>query len=264
MNVADIPVAILCGGLGTRLKEETESIPKPLIPIGGRPILWHIMKIYYAQGFRRFYLLLGYRAEKIREYFYHDLLLGGETTISLNPGGMRVNANNVSTESWEITFLDTGLDTQTGGRIKYLQSHIKDGTFLLTYGDGVSDINLKKLLTRHAKNGTTATLTAVHPPGRFGELITKKGKVVKFVEKPRHPTQQISGGFFALEADLLRTLPKRISLNFEREILPKLAQSGKLGAYEHEGFWQCMDTLKDVEVLQNIWKEGKAPWKLWK
>ncbi len=260
----DIPVAILCGGLGTRLKEETERLPKPLIPIGERPLLWHIMKIYHAQGYRRFILLLGYKGEQIKEYFYHYALFSNDFTIVRKGADVRIQAIERPDEDWEITFLDTGQDTQTGGRVRQLTRVLAGAPdFMLTYGDGVANVDLGALLSAHRRNGCLVTLTAVSPPGRFGELMLDEGRVTAFNEKPAHPKNAINGGFFAVRSALLPTLGKEPGLNFEADVLPDIARKGKLGAVRHEGFWQCMDTLRDVEYLNGIWKGGSPPWKIW-
>jgi len=260
---AEIPVVILCGGLGTRLREETERIPKPLISIGERPIVWHIMKIYYAQGFRKFILLLGYKGEKIKEYFYNYALFASDFTLREN-SSTRIEYLRRPDESWEITFLDTGPETQTGGRIKQLEKILGDSqTFMLTYGDGVADVRMDDLLKSHYESGRLATLTAVVPPGRFGELAINKGQVTNFMEKPERAEQRINGGFFAVESVLLKKLNRKVDLNFEKDVLPSLASDGQLGAFLHNGYWQCMDTLKDVETLNTAWRAGKCPWKIW-
>jgi|SRR3989344_4077953 len=243
----DIPVVIFCGGRGSRLKEETEVIPKPLVPIAGRPILWHIMKIYYAQGFRHFILLLGYKGEQIESYARNHL--------------------RRSSERWTITCLDTGLDTQTGGRLKQAQKLITSPIFMLTYGDGVADVNLRKLLAFHQKEKRTATMTAVHPPVRFGEVVFNGNDVVAFREKPdpkRHRSEHlINGGFFVLDAEIFNHMSSDSQLVFERDVLSRLAKRRHLAALPHRGYWQCMDTIRDKEVLNEAWGSGKAPWKLW-
>lgn len=260
---------ILCGGRGTRLKEETEFIPKPMVRIGDRPILWHIMKIYYAQGFRKFVLLLGYKGEKIREYINNYPLYANDFTLKHGASKATLTYHGKAAEGWEISCIDTGLDTQTGGRIKKLEHFIKTPLFMLTYGDGVSDVDLKKLLAEHDKRKSLVTMTAVHPPVRFGEVIMKKdGSVRGFSEKPAHVDSGmketlINGGFFVIDSKVFKRMPDDEMLVFEKDVLTKLAKKGELAAVPHHGFWQCMDTIRDTEVLNDAWKGGKAPWKLW-
>ncbi len=263
----DIPVVILCGGRGTRLKEETEFIPKPMVRIGERPILWHIMKIYHAQGFRKFILLLGYKGEKIREYINNYSVYANDFTLVHTGAKPKMRYHAGAMEDWEITCVDTGLDTQTGGRIKKLENIIESPVFMLTYGDGVSDVDLSALLSEHLEKKPLVTMTAVHPPVRFGEIIFKDGKVEGFSEKPVVAESAMSGtlingGFFAVDSGIFKHMTDNEDLVFERDVLTALAQKGELAAVPHRGFWQCMDTIRDTEVLNEHWLRG-APWKLW-
>ncbi|MBI4087899.1 glucose-1-phosphate cytidylyltransferase [Candidatus Kaiserbacteria bacterium] len=264
-----MPVVIMCGGRGTRLKEETEFIPKPMVRIGDRPILWHIMKIYYAQGFRKFILPLGYKGEKIREYINNYSLYANDFTLKHGASKTTLTYHGRPAEGWQVSCIDTGLDTQTGGRIKRLEHFIKSPTFMLTYGDGVADVDLGKLLAEHTKRKRLATMTAVHPPVRFGEVILKKdGSVQAFSEKPVHTESNmretlINGGFFAIDSKIFKRMSDDDALVFEKDVLTRLAKDGELVAVPHHGFWQCMDTIRDTEVLNDAWKGGSAPWKLW-
>lgn len=268
MRTADIPVVIFCGGRGTRLKEETEFIPKPMVRIGDKPILWHIMKIYYAQGFRKFVLPLGYKGEHIREYLNNYFLYANDFTLKHGSGSRSFTFHNKGQEQWQVSCIDTGLDTQTGGRLKKVAKHISSPIFMLTYGDGVADVDLAALLAEHRKQGRMVTMTAVHPPVRFGEVIFKNDGSVGFWEKPEHGTKHapqglINGGFFAVNSDVFSRMGDNEDLNFEKHILTKLAEEGELAALPHHGFWQCMDTIRDTELLNEAWDAGKAPWKIW-
>lgn len=264
INISEIPVAILCGGKGARLKEETEAIPKPLVKIGDHPILWHVMKIYHAQGFRKFVLLTGYKGEKIKEYFYRYPMHHSDFTISFSGGAMRIDYHTLPKEDWQVTILDTGLDTQTGARLKQAKKFIDSGTFMLTYGDGVANVDFKELLKFHQAQGRIATITGVYPPGRFGMIETYGSKVVNFSEKPKVKEGYINGGFFAIEPKIFKFLSNDPKLNFEKEVLPRLASASHLSVYPHHRYWQCMDTLRDVEFLNEEWEKGNAKWKLWK
>lgn len=263
-TVADIPVLIFCGGRGTRIKEETELIPKPLVKIGGKPILWHIMKIYYAQGFRRFVLLLGYKGEKIKEYIHNYALYTKDFTLKHRPGSAHVKFHGASPESWEVTCIDTGQDTQTAARLKKASAHLgKAPLFMLTYGDGVADVDLDELLKNHRKHKTLVTMTGVRPPARFGEIIMDQGKVVAFDEKPEQTTMLINGGFFAVDPKVFKHIADDDALTFERHVLPELAKKGELSVMPHGGYWQCMDTIRDMELLNTEWNSGQAAWKIW-
>ncbi len=254
-------VAILAGGLGTRLAEETEVRPKPMVEIGGYPILWHIMKIYASQGFKDFYLALGYKGDIVKRYFldYYDLC--GNMTVSLSNGKAKISAAE-ELEDWTVNLIDTGKDSMTGGRIKRLEPFLKEETFMVTYGDGVADVDLKKLLEFHRAHGKMATVTAVHPPARYGELLIKPDATTKFSEKPQTHEGWINGGFLIFEPQILDNLSGDESI-LELEALERLADEGELMAYKHYGFWQCMDTLRDKRQLEEARQTGEAPWKLW-
>jgi len=255
-------VVILCGGLGTRLREETEVRPKPMVEIGGKPILWHIMKIYSAFGFNEFIICLGYKGYMIKEYFSNYFLHQSDVTIDIKSNKIEVH-NNVC-EPWKVTLVDTGLNTMTGGRIKRIKNYIKNETFMVTYGDGVGNIDLKKLLDFHKNHGKYATLTAVQPLGRFGALeINTKDEIINFQEKPKGDKAWINGGFFVLEPQIFDYINGDETI-WEREPLEKLAKNGQLAAYKHKGFWMCMDTLRDKKELEALWNSGNAPWKIWK
>jgi glucose-1-phosphate cytidylyltransferase len=253
-------VVILAGGLGTRLAEETDLKPKPMIEIGGRPILWHIMKHYSCFGFKDFHIALGYLGEAIKSFFIDYQRLNGNLTIDLTSGD--VKRLDPECEDWVIHLTNTGIKTNTGGRLKRLAPALNDGTFMLTYGDGVCDINLESLLAFHRSHGRTATVTAVRPPARFGGLIFDGDLVAEFTEKPQIGEGWINGGFMVLEPEVFRYLGDDDS-SLEVDALEKLAADRQLAAYRHEGFWQCMDTLRDRRLLESLWDEHRAPWKLW-
>ena len=253
-------VIILAGGFGTRLSEETVLRPKPMVEIGGKPILWHIMKIYSHYGFKDFIICLGYKGHIIKEYFANYFLRMSDVTINLQTNEIQVHKN--TSEDWKVTLVDTGLYTMTGGRIKRVAEHIK-GTFMLTYGDGVADINLYKLLEFHKSHGKIGTVTAVRPTGRFGALYMEDKLVKRFTEKPQEGEGWINGGFFVFEREFLKYIEGDDSV-LEQEPLENLAKDGHLMAYKHYGFWQCMDTLREKNYLEELWQTGKAPWKVWK
>jgi glucose-1-phosphate cytidylyltransferase len=254
-------VVILAGGFGTRLSEETHLKPKPMVEIGGKPILWHIMKIYSAYGFNEFIICLGYKGYVIKEFFANYFLYMADVTIDLGTNSIEVH--NAKAEPWKVTLVDTGLYTQTGGRIKRIQSYVGNETFMLTYGDGVADVNIKKLVEFHKSHGKYATVTAVQPPGRFGGLIFNGGdQVLAFKEKPKGDGAWINGGFFVLEPKVFDYI-KGDDTPWETEPLETLAKEGQLMAYKHTGFWQCMDTLRDKNYLEKLWNSGKAPWRVW-
>jgi glucose-1-phosphate cytidylyltransferase len=255
-------VVILAGGLGTRLSEETAIRPKPMVEIGGKPILWHIMKTYYAHGIREFIICCGYKGYVIKEYFANYLLYESDVTFRTKKNEMQIHENGA--EDWVITLIDTGDATMTGGRIKKVENYINNETFCLTYGDGVSDINIGKLIEFHRNHGTLGTLTAVQPPGRFGafSLADNETKIDHFREKPRGDNAWINGGFFVLEADVIDYI-KHDSTVWEDEPLERLADDGQLSAYKHHGFWHPMDTLRDKNILENLWQSNNAPWKVW-
>lgn len=251
-------VIILAGGFGTRLSEYTEAIPKPMVSIGGRPILWHIMRTYAHYGFKDFFLALGYKAELIKEYFLHYRSVNSDFTVDLGTG--KVSPLHAEDTDWRVTLVQTGLGTMTGGRVKRMQSYIGDETFMLTYGDGVADIDLAALLDFHRSHGKMVTVTAVHPGARFGELMIEGDQVRTFQEKPQLGQGWINGGYFIFEAKFF-DLIKGDTAILEREPLEQAARMGELMAFRHEGFWQCMDTKRDRDALEAIWSDGKAPWK---
>ncbi|UPY37433.1 glucose-1-phosphate cytidylyltransferase [Sediminicoccus sp. KRV36] len=254
-------VVILAGGLGTRISEESHLRPKPMIEIGGYPILWHIMKIYASQGATDFIICAGYRGYMIKEYFANYVLHRSDVTIDLAAHTVEYHRN--SAEPWRVTIVDTGAETLTGGRLKRIGHLLTPGeTFCMTYGDGVADISLEKLLARHRELGAAATLTAVKPPGRYGSTRIEQGMVREFQEKPAGDGGYINGGFFALEPSVLETIPGDLTA-WESEPLQGLAAAGRLGAYQHDGFWHAMDTLRDKNHLEGLWQAGRAPWNTW-
>jgi glucose-1-phosphate cytidylyltransferase len=253
-------VAILAGGAGTRLAEETEIRPKPMVEIGARPILWHIMRHYDFYGHREFYVALGYKGEFIKRYFAEYFLQDHDLTIDLATG-QTVFDGGASRFDWRVHLIDTGQDTMTGGRIKRLQSHIGNETFMLTWGDGVSDVDLHRLLAFHRSHGRLATMTAVRPPARFGHLEFVGDRVAKFSEKPQTAEGWINGAFFVLEPKVFDYIAGDAT-QWEREPLERLAEDEQLMAWRHDGFWQCMDTLRDKILLQKLWEKG-APWRIW-
>jgi len=255
-------VVILCGGLGTRLREETEFRPKPMVPIGNRPILWHIMKFYASFGYKEFVLCLGYKSEMIKEYFFNYQRHSSDVTLRLGDTPEITYHTKHYEEDWQVTLLDTGLTTQTGGRVRRALAHIPDDEFLLTYGDGVCNVPVPDLIKYHRAQGGIATLTAVRPSGRFGELTLNEGAVTSFREKPDTETGYVNGGFFVLNKKIGDYLTGDTSI-FEFDALPKVAAAGKLHAYRHDDFWQCMDNLREMEMLNKLWADGKAPWKVW-
>jgi glucose-1-phosphate cytidylyltransferase len=254
-------VVILAGGFGTRLSEETAVRPKPMVEISGQPILWHIMQIYAAYGYTEFIVALGYKGEVIKNYFLEYYHLRNNFTINLGSGHLEIQDGEI--EEWKVHLIDTGLNTQTGGRIARLASLIGNETFMMTYGDGVANINIKALVGFHRDHGKLATVTAVHPPARFGGINLDGDIVVDFTEKPHIGEGWINGGFFVLEPGVLDYI-KGDETIFERDPLERLAQDKQLVAYRHDDFWQCMDTLRDVRLLENLWEGGIAPWKIWK
>ena len=255
-------VLILAGGFGTRLSEETEIKPKPMVEIGGKPILWHIMKIYSHYGFNEFVILLGYKGYYIKEYFANYFLHQSDVTIDLQSNSMEVHQNH--SEPWKVTLIDTGIDTMTGGRIRRAKEYIGNSTFMLTYGDGVGDIEIDKLLEFHKSHGKLLTVTATQPDGRFGAMeIGENNRVNRFLEKPKGDGSWISGGFFVCEPQILDYIDGDNTI-FEREPMERLAQEGEIYTYKHYGFWKPMDTLRDKRELNQMWNEGKAKWKIWK
>jgi len=255
-------VAILAGGLGSRLAEETESRPKPMVEIGGKPILWHVMKTYSTAGFNDFVIALGYKGEQIKKYMVDYCSLAADLTVRLDDGTYQVHAP--ASERWTVDLVDTGQRTQTGGRIRRLAPYLCDGTFMLTWGDGVAPIDLHALLDFHRSHGRLATLTAVRPPARFGHLELADGDplVHEFSEKPQTGEGWINGAFFVLEPEVFDYIDGDDS-HFELEPLERLAKDQQLAAYRHHGFWQCMDTMRDRNYLSALWDSDAAPWKVW-
>ena len=252
---------ILAGGLGTRISEETSSRPKPMVEIGGKPILWHIMKTYSAHGINDFIICCGYKGYVIKEYFANYFLHMSDVTFDMQSNQMEVHQRNA--EPWKVTLVDTGDETMTGGRLKRVADYVKDEElFCLTYGDGVSDVNITELIAFHKAQDKKATLTATLPPGRFGALDLAGNKVNSFVEKPQGDGAMINGGFFVLSPKVIDYIKDDKTI-WEREPLECLAQEGELAAFRHNGFWQPMDTLRDKVHLEELWESGKAPWKIW-
>ncbi|UOF91391.1 glucose-1-phosphate cytidylyltransferase [Fodinisporobacter ferrooxydans] len=255
-------VVILAGGYGTRIIEESHIRPKPMIEIGGKPILWHIMKIYSHYGFNEFIICLGYKGYYIKEYFDHYFLHESDITFDFTNKNQKI-IHNHSAEPWKVTLVNTGLDTMTGGRIKRIKNYVGNEPFLLTYGDGVSNINIHKLIDFHFSYRRTCTVTSVQPNGRFGSLeLNQTNEVTGFQEKPKGDGGWISGGFFVFEPEIFKYLEDDNTI-LEKDPLEKLAKSGELVAYKHEGFWYAMDSLRDKNYLESLWDLGEAPWKLW-
>ncbi|MDH5750841.1 MAG: glucose-1-phosphate cytidylyltransferase [Deltaproteobacteria bacterium] len=253
-------VIILAGGLGTRLAEETGSKPKPMVEIGGRPMLWHIMQIYSTHGFNDFLLACGYKSEVIKQYFANYSLQFNDLEVDLKTGG--VKTLNSKVPDWRVTMVDTGMNSMTGGRIKRMEKWIGGETFMATYGDGVANVNIRGLLEFHQGHGKLATVTAVRPPARFGGLAIEDGQVKKFMEKPQVGEGWINGGFFVFEPQVMDYIEGDDTI-LERAPLETLAEDGQLQAYLHDDFWQPMDTLREKDLLEDLWKKGEAPWKIW-
>ena len=253
-------VGILAGGFGSRLAEETEIRPKPMVETGGYPILWHNMRHYAHYGYRDFVIGLGYKGEYIKKYFVDYCSLDGNVIVDFKSG--RVLKNGGARPEWEVSLIETGIQTNTGGRIKRLQPYLGNETFMLTWGDGVSDVNLDELLAFHRSHGKLATLTAVRPPARYGHLDLDGRRVVSFSEKPQTAEGWINGAFFVLEPEVFDYI-EGDQTQFEKEPLENLARDGQLMAYHHQSFWQCMDTLREKHILQELWESGHAPWKVW-
>jgi len=253
-------VVILAGGMGTRIAEETQTRPKPMIEIGGRPILWHIMKIYSAHGLNDFIICLGYKGYLIKEYFANYALHNSDVTFDLAHN--RIETHRRESEAWRVTLVDTGVDSMTGGRLKRVARYLADDTFCMTYGDGVGDIDIGALIRFHAAHGKLATVTATQPPGRFGALRLEDTNVLGFQEKPLGDGGWINGGFFVLSPEVLDNI-EGDNTTWENEPLQGLAARGQLTAWKHHGFWHPMDTLRDKNYLENLWAAGQAPWKIW-
>lgn len=255
-------VLLLAGGFGTRLAEETDIRPKPMVEIGGRPILWHIMKLYSKYGFNDFIILLGYKGYFIKEYFTNYFLHQSDVTIDMTSGGMEIHNN--SSEPWKVTLLDTGLDSMTGGRVKRAQNFVGNEAFMLTYGDGVSDINIEELVKFHKSHGKAMTMTSAQPDARFGALdINEDGKVNEFQEKPKGEGGWINAGFFVCEPKVFDYITEGDATVLEQAPLINLAKDGEIYTHKHYGFWKPMDTLRDKQQLQKMWENNKAPWKVW-
>ena len=256
-------VVILAGGLGTRISEETVIKPKPMIAIGGKPILWHIMKIYSHYGYNEFVVCLGYKGYLLKEYFINYFLYNSDVTVELEKNVIDVHFTN--TESFKVTLVDTGLETNTAGRIKKIQKYVKDETFMLTYGDGVADLNIGDLIKFHKASGKMATLTSIQLPGRFGNIeSTDSGIVTRFQEKPEGDGVWINGGFFVLEPGIFDYLEGDVEeVQWEKKPLIEIANDGQLAAFKHVGFWKCMDAMRDKIELEELWKTNDAPWKIW-
>jgi glucose-1-phosphate cytidylyltransferase len=253
-------VVILAGGMGSRLTEETVVRPKPMIEIGGKPILWHIMKVYSKHGINDFIICCGYKGYMIKEYFAHYFLHMSDVTFDMEKNCMDVLQKNA--EPWRVTLIDTGENTQTGGRLKRVREYLEGEDFCFTYGDGLADVNISALVTFHRSQNTLATLTAVMPPGRFGALSLDKTRISGFQEKPSGDGVRVNGGFFVLSPKVIDYIEDDHTI-WEREPMERLAGEGNVSAYLHEGFWQCMDTLRDKLLLDKLWESGKAPWKVW-
>lgn len=253
-------VAILAGGVGSRLAEETEIKPKPMVEIGGKPILWHIMMLYAFYGFKDFVIALGYKGEQIKKYMVDYAALNGNLKVNLRTG--KIDMQSGFRPDWNVELVDTGIPTLTGGRIKRLQPYLGNETFMLTWGDGISDVNLRELLAFHRSHGKLATLTAVRPPARFGHLTFEGDRVASFEEKPQTAEGWINGAFFVLEPGIFDYI-EGDNTQWEKEPMERLAADGQLMAYKHTSFWQCMDTLRDKKLLEELWARGNAPWKVW-
>ena len=260
----NIPVVILCGGLGTRLREETEFMPKPMVLIGNKPILWHIMKIYAHYGFHRFILCLGYKGEMIKEYFIHYEMMNNDITVKLGSNkGIKIHNDN-NEESWEITLCDTGSNARKGARIKRIEKYIDSEHFMMTYGDGVANIDIRELLKFHISHGKIATVTGVRPKFlKFGELNIQEGKVTSFTEKPKYGGNYVNGGFFVFSRRLFDYLQDKDRCELEEEPLDQISQQGELMVYKHNKFWACMDTIRDAEYLNNLCNKNHPAWKVW-
>jgi len=259
----NIKVVILCGGRGSRLREETEVLPKPLVQVGQRPILWHIMKLYAYYGFKDFILCLGYKGEMIKEYFLNYEAMNNDFTIELGSRDTIQFHSDHLENGWRVTLVNTGLEAQTGTRIKRIEKYVDGDIFMATYGDGVGNINIKKLLEFHKASRKIGTLTGVHPPSRFGELFIRNKKIAQFNEKPQVKEGFINGGFFVFDRKFFKYLSGDDNCCLERQPLEMLAKHSQLGVNLHDGFWQCMDTQRELDILNDLWKRHQAPWKVW-
>jgi glucose-1-phosphate cytidylyltransferase len=258
-----IQVIILAGGKGTRIAEESEYKPKPMIKIGEKPIIWHIMKIYARYGYSDFVICLGYKGEMIKEHFLNYKAMNSDFTITLGERDRIQLYGNNSEDHWTVTLADTGLESLTGSRLKKVERYIKSDIFMLTYGDGVADINIKDLISFHLAHKKIGTVTGVRPPSRFGELSIENNQVNAFTEKSNLGEGHISGGFFVFDHRIFDYVTKDENCRFEKGPLEKLTRDGELMVYTHDGFWQCMDTIRDMKFLNDLWKQNKAPWKIW-
>jgi glucose-1-phosphate cytidylyltransferase len=263
MNNASIPVVLLCGGKGTRIREMTELMPKPMVEIGGKPIMWHIMKTYSHYGFNNFTVCLGYKGHKIKEFFLNYECMNSDITVDLGRD-KDIKIHNTHNESdWKVTLANTGEEAMTGSRIKQIEKYITSDIFMVTYGDGVCDVDINRLLDFHLSHGKIGTVTGVHPPSRFGQLQTEGDKVISFTEKPQTAEGRINGGYFIFNKEIFNYVKEDENCVFEKEPLEKLAADGQLMIYEHDGFWQCMDTLRDMQYLEKLWNDKDTPWKKW-
>jgi glucose-1-phosphate cytidylyltransferase len=257
-------VVILCGGKGTRIREEAEFRPKPMIEIGNKPIIWHIMKIYSFYGFNDFILCLGYKGKMIKEYFLNYEIMNSDFTIELGMNHKNIEIHNThDKDQWRVTLAETGHDTMTGARIKRIESYIDTDNFMVTYGDGIGNISVNRLLEFHLSHKKIATITGVRPPSRFGELVIRQNRVTEFSEKPQVREGYINGGFFVLSRRVFQYLSDDENCIFEREPLEKLAKNDELMVFPHEDYWHCMDTLRDMDILEKEWQSGNPPWKIW-
>ena len=261
MNTESIKVVILCGGTGTRLREETEYRPKPMVELGGKPLIWHIMKIYATYGFNDFILCLGHKGEQIKRYFYNFDVWNNDFTVNLGYNNHTLIPRTPI--NWRVTLADTGEATLKGARIKRVEKYVDGDTFMLTYGDGVADINIDELLAFHKRHGCIGTVTGVRPPSRFGEMGTKNNNVKSFIEKPQTSAGMINGGFFVFNRAIFDYLSEDDTCDLEVGPLEQLAKDGELKVYKHKGRWGCVDTLRDMGELNNLWQSGKAFWKIW-
>ena len=262
-SLAGMEAVILCGGLGTRLREETEYRPKPMVEVGGRPVVWHIMRIYAHHGFNQFLLCLGYKGFMIKEYFLNYRAIANDFTLTLGQRASITYADRDDEVDWTITMADTGLDTMTGARVKRVAKYLAGDTFMLTYGDGLADIDIQRLLRFHRETGRLVTVTGIRPPSRFGEMEVQDNIVTSFTEKPQVSEGLVNGGFFVCERGFLDYLDEDESCVLEHEPLRRVAADGELAVYAHAGFWQCMDTFREYELLTGLWERGEAPWRVW-